>query len=134
MSKTSEQVLIELREKEENQVPSASGQAKMMTQSEYELKKLKELEAYKADRKLQTMPAVQGIVTEIKEFKNKYGYRYMIVLDGQSSTRYYFNCKSESTVHRMFKVGQKAAFTCTTKTSKSGNKVAVVDMVFYTFA
>ena len=68
MSKTSQQALIELREKEENQVPSLNnGQAKMMTESEFELKKRQELDQYKKDRKLNLEMVIQGIVTEIKE-------------------------------------------------------------------
>lgn len=134
MSKTSEQALIELREKEENQVPSTNGQAKMMTQSEYELKKRQELDQYKKDRKLNLEMVVQGVVSEIKEVNSKFGRSYLIKLDHIGKTSYYFNCHAESTVNRMFEIGKKAAFTVTKKKSKTGNEYAVIDMVYYTFA
>jgi len=132
MSKSSEMALMQQQADYEN-VEKQEKAIEFMSEAEYILKKKKELDAYKADRKFEKMPIVQGIVSDIKEYQSKYGYSFAIILDGQSATRYYFNCKCKDTVDRMFQKGKKAAFTCDIKTSKAGNKVAVIDMVYYTF-
>jgi len=131
MSKTS-QLHLELQEAEYNNQKQQQG-INFLTEQDYILNKKKELEAYKSDLKIKKEPVVQGIVKEIKEYTSKYGYSYAIILDGQSATRYYFNCKAQDTVYRLFEVGKKTAFTTVDKVSKNGNKCKIVDMVFYTF-
>lgn len=133
MSKTSEQVLIEQREKEENQVVETStnnGQAKMISEAEYTLQKMKELEAYKAELKIKRSPIHVGIVNKIVSIPTKYGYSYRIEMEHKN---YYFNSKSEFVVNKMFKIGEKTAFSTIEKPGKGGVVYQIIDQIFMTF-
>ena len=70
-------------------------------------------------------PIVIGVVDDIKQGNSKFGYSFKIYIAGQV---YFFNCKEESTVHKMFTKGQKAAFTM-----EEVNGFKKILSVFYTF-
>lgn len=74
----------------------------------------------------------KGIVTAIVAIPNKFAnsFNYRIEMDKQN---FYYNAKSEHTVHRLFTVNSIAAFTCVPKPNKQGKVYQIIENVLYTF-
>lgn len=68
---------------------------------------------------------LRGVIDSINKVPSKFGYSARIKM---GDATYYFNCKIESTIDKMFKQGEKAAFTV-----KDSGKYLVIQDVFYTF-
>ena len=68
---------------------------------------------------------IRGMVDDIIVVPSKFSYSWKIKMGNAS---YYFNSKSEHAIEKMFRKGERAAFTV-----KESGKYLVVDDVFYTF-
>lgn len=72
---------------------------------------------------------VRGVVDKITTKQTKFGYTSTIEMHG---AYFYFHHKTQDAVDKMFKVGDKAAFTVKESKSSTNDKVFLtIDTVFY---
>lgn len=75
---------------------------------------------------------LRGIIEKITPLSSKYGENHRIEMGGNS---YYFPSKVPGTCEKMFKVGDRAAFTVREAPNKNNpnNPFLIIENVFYTF-
>ncbi len=80
--------------------------------------------------KLTAKPINVGIVCQIKEISSKFGKSFQIVMEHGS---FIFNCQTSEGAARMFKVGEKAAFSYKEKAGAGGKTYKIINDVYLTF-
>lgn len=100
-----------------------------------DITKIKEIQQDHKDLKLNTVgksAVITGYVHKIDKLNSKYGHSYRISLTAGESV-YYLNCKTEDACAKLFKVGEKTAFTINEKPNRYGTCYKIIEQVLYTF-
>lgn len=93
---------------------------------------IEDLKKKREEKKETTIHPVHiGIVEAILPTTSKFGFAWRIKLSHGSW--YYLNGSSENLAEKLFKVGNKAAFTCKERTAVDGRTFRTIDVVLQTF-